>query len=84
MDIQVTGSGEPMAEKFFDHDAIHSGFEQPCCKGMTQVMEMQFMHPCPFNRVEPPMLEGVRVLPPPKEPPPGVKSSHDILVFSSF
>ena len=26
------------------------------------------MHPCPFNRFDPPMLEGVRVLPPPKEP----------------
>lgn len=57
-----------MAEKFFDDDIIHSGFEQPRRKGMTQVMEVKFMHPCPFNRFEPPMLEGVRVLPPPKEP----------------
>ncbi len=57
-----------MAEKFFDHDIIHSSFEQPRGKGMTQIMEVEFMHPCPFNRVEPPMLEGVRVLPPPKEP----------------
>ena len=68
MNVQVTSSGKSMAEKFFDHDIIHSGFEQPRCKGMPQVMEEEFMRPCPFNRFEPPMLEGVRVLPPPKEP----------------
>jgi len=56
-----------MAEKFFDDDIIRSGFEQPCSKGMPQVMEVEFMHPCPFNRFEPPMLEGIRVLSPPKE-----------------
>ena len=60
-----------MAEKFLDDDIIHSCFEPPRSKGMTQVMEVEFMHPCPFNRIEPPMLEGVRVLPPPKEPTSG-------------
>ena len=60
-----------MAEKFFDHDIIHSSFEQPRCKRMTQVMEVEFVHPCPFSRVEPPMLEGVRVLPPPQNRPQG-------------
>jgi len=68
MDIYVTGSGKPMPEKFFKHDVIHSGFEQPRGKGMAQVMEVEFMHPCPCNRFEPPMLEGIRVLPPPEEP----------------
>ena len=57
-----------MTEKFFGHDVIHSGFEQPCGKGMAQVMEVKFMYPCPFNRFEPPMLEGIRVLPSPEKP----------------
>ena len=60
-----------MAEKFFNHDVIHSGFELPGCKSMAEVMEVEFMHPCPFNRFEPPMLEGVRVLPPPEKPATG-------------
>lgn len=60
-----------MTEKFFDHDVIHSGFEQPRGKSMAQVMEVQFVHPCPFDRVEPPMLEGVGILPAPEEPATG-------------
>ena len=71
MNIQVTGSRKSTAEKFFDDDIIPSSFKQPRYKGMTQVMEVEFLHHCPFNRVEPPMLEGVRVLLPPKEPTTG-------------
>src|SRR5438552_2239794 len=67
MNIQVTGSGKSMAKKFFDDDIIPSGFEQPRGKSMAQVMKVESMHPGPFNRFEPPMLEGVRVLPLPKE-----------------
>ncbi len=57
-----------MTKKFFDDDIIHSRFEQPGCKSMAQVMEVEIMHSCSFNGFKPPMLEGVRVLPPPKEP----------------
>ena len=57
MDVQVTGSGQPMAEKFFDDDIIYSKvFEQPCCKSMTQVMEVEFMYPRPFNYLDWPKL----------------------------
>jgi hypothetical protein len=65
-----------MAEQFFDHDIIHSRFEQPRGKGMAQIMEVEFMHPYPFNRFEPPMLEGVRILPPPEKPATGLGRSH--------
>ncbi len=34
-----------MAEQFFDHDIIHSRFEQPRGKGMAQIMEVEFVHP---------------------------------------
>jgi hypothetical protein len=68
MDVQVSGSRKTVAEKFFDYDIIHSGFEQPRCKGMAKIMEVKVMHACPFNRFEPPMLEGIRILPPRKKP----------------
>jgi hypothetical protein len=56
-----------MAEKLFDHNVVGSSFQQPRCEGMSQVMEVQIMHPCPIQSFDPSVFKRVRIFPPSKE-----------------